>query len=371
MESPPPESLNANHQKIADAVGVSRSTVSRALQNSPSISEATRARVKEAAERLGYRPNPLVSALMERIRHRRSDSFQGKIAVLTDREDGVNWYKSNTQWHRLFEGARQRAVELGFELENFCTREFDDQGRRLSQILTTRGIPGILIAPGSLKGRINLEWQNFSVASVCFSLRHPRFHRVFHDNFNAIQVAMRRLSELGYRRPGLILRTRHDEITNGHYRAGFLLAQNDLVEPRNRIPVQVVPRLPAAEFLAWLDRTRPDVVLTYRGEKNAQWAQEAGWRIPQDLGFVHLNHTPEAPFFAGIDHNAAHLGRAAIDLIIAQIQRSETGIPAVPADLSFEGRWVDGPSIAPQTDKRPKEQSPGARGRAPRRKLKV
>lgn len=51
-------------KQIALEAGVSVMTVSRALRNQPSSASATRQRIQQIAERLGYRPNPLVSALM-------------------------------------------------------------------------------------------------------------------------------------------------------------------------------------------------------------------------------------------------------------------------------------------------------------------
>ena len=43
---------------LADSLGLSQTTVSRALNGYPEVSEATRRRVLEAAERYHYRPNP-------------------------------------------------------------------------------------------------------------------------------------------------------------------------------------------------------------------------------------------------------------------------------------------------------------------------
>ena len=51
-------------QQVADAVGLTRAAVSLALRKHSSIPARTQTRVAEAAQRLGYRPNPLVSALM-------------------------------------------------------------------------------------------------------------------------------------------------------------------------------------------------------------------------------------------------------------------------------------------------------------------
>src|SRR5437667_8206801 len=48
---------------IARALGVSKMTVSRAINNHPEISPETRARILEAAQRMNYRPNQFARAL--------------------------------------------------------------------------------------------------------------------------------------------------------------------------------------------------------------------------------------------------------------------------------------------------------------------
>ena len=49
---------------IAAQAGVTQATVSMSFANNPRIPAATRARIRGIADRLGYRPNPYVSALM-------------------------------------------------------------------------------------------------------------------------------------------------------------------------------------------------------------------------------------------------------------------------------------------------------------------
>src|SRR5947209_19986105 len=48
---------------IARELGVSKMTVSRAINNHPEISPETRARILEAAQRMNYRPNQFARAL--------------------------------------------------------------------------------------------------------------------------------------------------------------------------------------------------------------------------------------------------------------------------------------------------------------------
>jgi len=51
-------------REIARAAGLSQTAVSLALRNGSGVSRATVERVRVVAQRLGYRPDPLISALM-------------------------------------------------------------------------------------------------------------------------------------------------------------------------------------------------------------------------------------------------------------------------------------------------------------------
>jgi len=50
--------VKVNLKMLSESLGLSQTTVSRALNGYTDVSETTRQRVMEAAERLGYRPNP-------------------------------------------------------------------------------------------------------------------------------------------------------------------------------------------------------------------------------------------------------------------------------------------------------------------------
>ena len=56
-DTPPTDSERPTLKTIAAATGLAIATVSRALKDAPDIGEETKRRVRETAERLGYRPN--------------------------------------------------------------------------------------------------------------------------------------------------------------------------------------------------------------------------------------------------------------------------------------------------------------------------
>src|ERR1051325_9261392 len=77
------KSSNPTMQRIADAAGVSRMTVSLALRNHPRISAATRERIRQVAERLGYHPDPEVSKLMAYLRRAKPAKHARVLGLFT------------------------------------------------------------------------------------------------------------------------------------------------------------------------------------------------------------------------------------------------------------------------------------------------
>ena len=82
-------SLRVTLDDIALQLGVSRSTVSRALHDHPRISKATRRTVKALAAELGYIPNDMARGLRTNqtrmlgfVTQGTSDSYPGDIHVV-------------------------------------------------------------------------------------------------------------------------------------------------------------------------------------------------------------------------------------------------------------------------------------------------
>ena len=73
-------------QDIADALGVSRNTVSKAINNADGLADATREKILQKAVEMGYKQFSYVSAVTSVAGNtavRESPGFQGEIALLT------------------------------------------------------------------------------------------------------------------------------------------------------------------------------------------------------------------------------------------------------------------------------------------------
>src|SRR5437016_2944553 len=103
---------------VARRAGVHPATVSRALRDDPRISVAQRAKVKRAAQKLGYRTNPLVAALMSARGARHGSDYRATLACITKYPPERKAPFLHDFGH-LIGGARERAFGLGYKLEEF------------------------------------------------------------------------------------------------------------------------------------------------------------------------------------------------------------------------------------------------------------
>ena len=320
-------------------------TVSRALRNQPNISPATRASVLAAARRLGYRPHPLISALMAYRRSAQRLRQEVSLAYLTNFPKREAWRKSRA-FVEFFEGAQAAADRLGYRLEEYWLKEPGMTGERMSGILFSRGVAGLIIAPLPVaQGHLRLDWPKFSAVGIGYSLVWPPLHRAVNHQFRSLRMALRHLRKMGLRRVGLALKASYDERVDHHWSGAFLTEQSRL-DPRERVPMLVVRDRDWQEevFKAWFQEHRPEVVVSQH-EAVLDWMQAMGVKVPHETGFVHLNCPLGPPNYAGIvQHNTA-VGAAAVDFLAGMIQRNERGIPDLPQSVLVLGTWQDGPTL--------------------------
>jgi LacI family transcriptional regulator len=326
-------------QDIADELGLSRSAVSYALRGQPNIPEETRARVREAAARLGYRPNPMVSALMSYQRATRSPQRPVSLAFVAD-------FSRKSDWHLYFSenllpGIESRAAFHGYKVDNFWTR--DGLGiERLNRAIYQRNIPGVIVAPlRSAHGHLRLEWQQFASVTIGYSLARPEIHRVITHHFRGMRQIIRELRRKGYRRLGLAIIESHDSRVENQWSAAFDMkgqgidASKFIVKPES---------WGAARFTEWFFTHRPEVIIG-SDPLVIGWLRKVGYRVPKNVGFVNLYCADPDGEYAGLYHNAAAIGGVAVDAVVSMIHRNERGIPERPQTILLHPKWVEGRTL--------------------------
>lgn len=340
---------------IATAAGVHFTTVSRALSGHPSIPPATRDRIRELAKKMGYRPDPMLSALMAYRSSTREHGFQGTLAWLTSHEPrhGLVGIEIFDQYHA---GAAHRAEELGYRLEEYWTHAPNITGKRLSQILMSRNIRGVLVAPLSeMKGRIDLDWSQFAGVRFGYTLENPQLHTVASHTFHAIVSTINEARALGYRRLGLAMSTARDRRIFKIWSGAFLTSQLEW-PASEKVPLHMVEAIEPSKLLKWYHRHLPDLIIS-PDLPVLDTLQEAGIRMPQDVGFATPSLTSHPLRPAGIDENSFELGAAAVNMLVGMLHRNEAGIPRFQNFLLIKGSWTPGRTLARQTKAAKAKQS--------------
>jgi DNA-binding LacI/PurR family transcriptional regulator len=190
-------------QTIADQLGLSKMTVSRALRGEPHVKQDVRERVKQAAQSLGYQPDPEIGKLMAHMRRqRRYEAPQTLAFVWAERT--VAEIQQSAWSMELIRGVHERSRQLGFTVSEFYLAEKGMTAKRLSGILEARGIGGFILSPllTRSRGHVSMRWDKFSSVVIGLGYARPAQHRVHHHHFLGMMTAMRRLKKLGYRRIG-------------------------------------------------------------------------------------------------------------------------------------------------------------------------
>jgi LacI family transcriptional regulator len=347
---------------IARAANVHVTTVSLALRNHPRLPEATRARIKKLAKKLGYTPDPVLRALVAyrgKMMPRRNPST---LAYVTNWNTRWGW-KKVTAHPDFFAGALAKANELGFVLDHFWLREPGLTQGRLGRILRARGISGLILASHGreMGDELQLDWPNLSAVKIDYFPHEPELHNVTNDQCKIVRMAMRKVMAAGYRRIGFVMHRGWDRAVDHQWTAGFLCEQQNL-EPEERIPAHIFPApLPVERwyneskapvvvdplpFARWLERHQPEVLIS-KGSFVLPQLLELGRKLPRDIAFVDVFLDDFSGRTAGVRQNHAEVGAVAVEILAGQLQHNKFGVPEIPTTTYVEGTWFDGASCPP------------------------
>jgi DNA-binding LacI/PurR family transcriptional regulator len=330
---------------IAEAAGVSVSAVSLALLNKPGISKAKRDQIVRIAKKLGYAPNARLSSMMVQVRKATSQDLLPIAWLNTSAEkDAWHCYSFHTPY---LTGARARAAELGYKIEEIWTYEPGLTMKRLSKILYQRGIEGVVVPFPARHFR--LDWDHLASVNLGSSLLIPRLNRVTADlNYN-LQLTLRSLRKLGYRRIGINLWQQVDSSSNNTIRAiGESLyhrsPRNDAIPPLFHASHAPPGEARAKEVIRWLKRYKPDVIVGHN-HLIKDWVEAAGYRVPEDVGLVNLAVDDDVLDWAGIHSRRREMGASVIDQLVSQMRNRQYGVPKTPIEIVIRGVWQNGNTL--------------------------
>jgi len=334
---------------IADHVGYSKNTVSLALRGHRSIPEPTRELIRKAADKLGYRPNAVVSHLIAQLRAGRTAQFQAKLALVNANRD-PKAFRQHPTIPAYVRGCERRGLQLGYTFDPFWLHDPKLKAESWTRILRTRGIKGIIVVglmdDNHLPPHLQPVWAAFPTVVTGVRTRDPALSFSCVDHHDLLIQAFERALALGYQRPALVIDDRIDRLVEGRFSGAMLTAQQGLPASR-RVPafLQIDPaRADPKLFSRWLDRHKPDVLLSLYNVV-FPWLKDHGLRVPQDIGVIQLEWRESHAEISGMNQHNDAVGEAAVDMVVGQIHRNESGIPDFPRATLIGASWVEGGSV--------------------------
>ena len=335
---------------VAREAGVTGATVSRALSGNTHVDPTTRRRIEQIAERLGYRPNPVVGHLMARLRMGQKESHKATLAIMSPHPP--ERLQEIPPLRKFIEGATARARELGYSVEIFWMLEPGIRIDRWKRILDARNIRGVLVT-----GLFHFEelfrsfepvWESRACVTIGARNVDSCLHFAANDLFASSTLAVKELGKLGYRKPAQVIEEGLDIHLEGRVTGGFLSGYHGLeTSPDMILHMDYPPDL--TRLLRWVRHQRPDAIICGE-ERMLDWLRQGGIRVPEEMGVIRLDLHVDEPGWAGINQNSDLVAKAAVDLLVGQLHRGEFGEPSFQKCILIEGRWIPGSTVRQQQE---------------------
>lgn len=330
---------------VAAAADVHVSTASLALRDDPRLRQETKEKVAEVARRLGYAPNPMVSAWLQQVRNpeaARPGAGLGFLLGLSanERVRGEPYYRA------FVEGAKQEAQALGYTVtEEFFGRDAEHQLLKSLNRLRYCGVRGVLLFDPAqcLPAVVANELENgFAVVVMLRCRGGDRFHRITSDTGSNVMLALRELRARGYRRVAFPFSVKNTGPLRHEAIAAYLLDQQMIpVKERVPLPGQIIEHS-SELLLKFIDKHRPDAVLGVNMQIRDFLATRRPGGGPGPL-YAHLgvDCLPDIP---GVVNRGVEMGQAAVFKLASLLNSNRCFVPDIPALTLLPGYWRDASS---------------------------
>lgn len=336
---------------VARIAGVSPATVSHAFSAKRPVSERTRARVRAAAVRAGYRPSQLAAAMVT-----------GRTRTLGVVVPDI----ANPFFSELVRGAEATAMAAGY-MTIVCSSELNaDLEDRCVEVLTDKRVDSLLYLPGTTRRHRCLEDAALSrTPLVVIDEEMPDLPAhasvVTSDNEEGGAAAARHLAGLGHGEIGVVAGPSGLPTSEARLR-GFLAAlavQGIDIEPQRILRAVSYTREAGLRAGASLLSRQPAVTAVFCANDLIalglmQAAAQAGRTVGRDLSVAGFDDIFVAelvsPALTTIRQPIAELGRRAAALAIAAIEgrESKPRREVLPVQLAVRGSTAPAVAGAPE-----------------------
>lgn len=337
-----------NLKDFSGRLGLSPTTVSRALGGYPEVNSETRQRVSDAAIKFNYQPNKRARALAT------GRSFNiGHVLTASDRNQLVNPIFGD-----FVAGVTEASGALGYSLSLTVT-EADQEEAVFRRLKSEGAVDGIVLQSPRMNDRrialLRAIGMPFVVHGRATSIADP-YDWVDVNNKRAFERATKFLLDLGHSQIGLVngdeamdfayrRRTGYEAGLAAHgitphpdYHSSFEMTESNGYDAVRKM--LALPQPPTAVLLASM--------ISAIGARRA--VQDAGLVIGREVSLIaydddlsYLSNRQDVPVFTAVRSSVREAGRRIAEILVNQITTSD----APPQQALLEAELVVGTSTGP------------------------
>lgn len=311
---------------IARELGVSPSTVSRAMKDHPDISPATKKQVNELVEKLKYRPNTVALSLQSRKTY--------TIALMVP--EIVHHFFAT-----VISGIEEVAQKAGYHVMIFQSNESYQREAAITQSLASMQVDGLLISIAKTTKNCGhfKELMNQGIPLVFFDRAYEEIQadKLVVDDFTGAFNAVEYLIRTGCKRIAHFGTAQHLQIGYQRKRGYISALEKHGIEPDDRLMITCDTLPEALEATPGIMRLEnpPDAIfavndMTASGVMKV--LKQLRFRIPEDvsvIGFTDgLVATVTDPTLTSVSQHGYDMGKRAMEMLLFRINVLEEDLPA-------------------------------------------
>lgn len=311
-------------QDLAAELGLSVSTISRALNNALDVSEATKAQVRALAEKLNYQSNSMAASLRSGRSH--------VLGVIVPHINGAFF-------PAVVHGIERLASQAGFNV--MICQSSEEVGREVAHVkaLLKAQVDGILVSMSNT----TREYDHFEQVRrkgipLVFFDRMPELTNVcgvVADDYRGAYQLTEHLIEQGCRCIAHLAGPQHLNITHNRHQGyhDALLAHGLPYDKQLVVPLSNSREAGGAAAMRHLlaGNMRPDAVFAaydFAAVGAMRVLEDHGLRVPEDIALAGFSNEPFTtmikPQLTSVDQHGVQMGEAAVQLFLQLQKRSDT-----------------------------------------------
>ena len=279
---------NLTLEDIAKRCGVSRSTVSRVINDHPNVSEKVRKRVQKEIRNTGFRPHAAARTLVSQ----RSWTL-GLVLPRT-----ITSFFTDAYYPRLIQGIAQGCNQLKYTFALYLLTSVEDEEDIFPRISRRGSLDGILFQSDQIGDQLigRLSQSGIPMVIIGRPFHNDSISYIDIDNVAAARSAVNHLVGLGYKRIGTITGPLNTTVgidrkegylkvlqENNFRIKEDLIKEGDFTEHKGYIRMlEMMPANPDAVFVA-SDQMAVGAIRAIR---------EKGLRVPEDVAIIGFDDLP-------------------------------------------------------------------------------